>query len=298
MHWRPQSLALPSSCWLRGHPQVSNSSAGIHYHATRTFATSQPYHAAETSAAGATNGANPYPFPSKDRPTPHDIFHLPKSASKKDIKQRYFELARIYHPDSAISRPHPTDVIQARWNAISAAYDHLRGKRAAHQPWPSSSAYSSYPRSGSSSASSSGSSAGGAYAGRRTPWGGFDPDGNPRPHPDGLTEPFWMSQRTLMASVVIAVSASILFARAFVTSPSTAAAQHHLDAAYNLEQARRRGKEQGELRRQELRAWIEEGGMQGMGAQIGKGRTRTKPPDDALDAQRVENAVQDLPESR
>lgn len=83
-------------------------------------------------------------------------------------------------------------------------------------------------------------------------------------------------------------------ARLLVTSPTNAAAQHHLDAVYNLEQARRLGKEQGEKRRQELRAWIEEGGMKGMKPQVGKGKGQPKPPDDALDAQQMEEAIHDL----
>ena len=87
-------------------------------------------------------------------------------------------------------------------------------------------------------------------------------------------------------------------ARAFVTSPTVAAAHHHLDAAYNLEQARRHGKEQGKKRRQELRAWIEEGGMKGMGSHIGKGKTKMNPPDDALDAQEVNDVMFKLERTR
>ncbi|KAL4265901.1 J domain-containing protein [Pleurotus pulmonarius] len=55
-----------------------------------------------SSSAGET----PYPFPSHNRPTPHQIFHLPHGASQADIKARYYELS------------------------ITAAYDALRGKRA------------------------------------------------------------------------------------------------------------------------------------------------------------------------
>jgi hypothetical protein len=50
----------------------------------RFFCASASHAAAETSAAGA----NPYPFPDKPRPTPHEIFHLPCSATAKDIKLR------------------------------------------------------------------------------------------------------------------------------------------------------------------------------------------------------------------
>lgn len=89
-------------------------------------------------------------------------------------------------------------------------------------------------------------------------------------------------------------------ARALVTSPTVAAAQHHLDAVYNLEQSRRLAKEQGEARRQELRAWIDEGGMRGMGTRIGKGQraAKSKPPDDALDAREVEAAVSEMEGAR
>lgn len=123
-----------------------------------------------------------------------------------------------------------------------------------------------------------------------------------------------MSERTLMVTVLLVVvrilrlilrlllihlskqskCSSVLMARAFVTSPTIAAAQHHLDAAYNLEQARRHGKEQGEKRRQELRAWIEEGGMKGMASHIGKGRSNVRAPDEALDAQEVDDVMYKL----
>lgn len=87
-------------------------------------------------------------------------------------------------------------------------------------------------------------------------------------------------------------------ARALVTSPTVSAAQHHIDAVYNLEQARKLAKEQGETRRQELRAWVEEGGMKGMGSNIGKGRGKSAPPDDALDAQQTEEVLSELDGTR
>ncbi|KAI0785711.1 hypothetical protein C8Q75DRAFT_306320 [Abortiporus biennis] len=76
----------------------------------------------------ASTSANPYPFPPNSNPTPHQIFHLPKSASLKDVKTRYYDLVRIYHPDSPVSRAVLPATAQARFQAISAAYDVLRGK--------------------------------------------------------------------------------------------------------------------------------------------------------------------------
>ncbi|KZT26766.1 hypothetical protein NEOLEDRAFT_1062507 [Neolentinus lepideus HHB14362 ss-1] len=71
---------------------------------------------------------NPLPFPSHPNPTAHQIFHLPTSASQEDIKARYYELVRLYHPDSPTSRSVGQDKAQARFHAISAAYKVLQGK--------------------------------------------------------------------------------------------------------------------------------------------------------------------------
>ncbi|KAI6033185.1 hypothetical protein F5J12DRAFT_712715 [Pisolithus orientalis] len=80
------------------------------------------------SRSYARDCSNSLPFPSQRNPQPHDIFHLPKSATQKEIKQRYYDLVRIYHPDSIIARRDPPEVSQERIQAINKAYDILRGK--------------------------------------------------------------------------------------------------------------------------------------------------------------------------
>ncbi|KAI0268692.1 hypothetical protein BC834DRAFT_792007, partial [Gloeopeniophorella convolvens] len=87
-----------------------------------------------SDARHASGSANPYPYPASTNPTPHQIFHLPPSASQKDIKARYYELVRIYHPDSPVARVYPPEVSEARFHAISASYDALRGRRATLDP--------------------------------------------------------------------------------------------------------------------------------------------------------------------
>ncbi|OSX66257.1 hypothetical protein POSPLADRAFT_1094466, partial [Postia placenta MAD-698-R-SB12] len=72
--------------------------------------------------------ANPYPFPSSANPSPHQIFHLPLSATRDEVKARYYDLVRIYHPDSPVSRTVPPATAHARFQAISAAYAALSGK--------------------------------------------------------------------------------------------------------------------------------------------------------------------------
>jgi len=95
----------------------------------RYFASTRSVPAAATGS-NASMSSNPYPFPKQANPAPHHIFHLPRGATQKDIKARYFELVRIYHPDSAVARHHPPDVAQAHFQAIKRAYDILQGRRA------------------------------------------------------------------------------------------------------------------------------------------------------------------------
>lgn len=82
----------------------------------------------QSSRSYAFKSTNPYPYPTQTNPQPHQIFHLPRSATQEDVKRRYYELVRIYHPDSAVARHYPSEESQARFQAISRAYDILRGK--------------------------------------------------------------------------------------------------------------------------------------------------------------------------
>src|SRR5277367_3172432 len=50
-------------------------------------------------------------WPSSPNPTPYEIFGLPTTASSAEIKKRYYQLARKYHPDSRASS---TEVDQER----------------------------------------------------------------------------------------------------------------------------------------------------------------------------------------
>ncbi|KAF7361960.1 Flavin carrier protein 2 [Mycena venus] len=68
----------------------------------------------------------PFPFPTNTpNPTPHQIFHLPRNATQSDVKARYFDLVRIYHPDK-VDGSVPSGVAHARFQAITAAYNALR----------------------------------------------------------------------------------------------------------------------------------------------------------------------------
>ncbi|PFH45555.1 hypothetical protein AMATHDRAFT_158745 [Amanita thiersii Skay4041] len=81
-----------------------------------------------SSSVNGGHGHQQFPFPTHPRPTPHQIFHLPYNASQPDIKARYIDLVRIYHPDSPHCRSVPPSERRNRFQLITAAYDMLRGK--------------------------------------------------------------------------------------------------------------------------------------------------------------------------
>jgi len=84
------------------------------------------------SRMASTSTHRPFPFPAHSRPTPHQIFHLPPGASQKEIKQRYYDLVRVHHPDSPMCRSLPAEIRHTRFQSITKAYDILRGKGSHH----------------------------------------------------------------------------------------------------------------------------------------------------------------------
>ncbi|KAJ3869983.1 hypothetical protein EV359DRAFT_28808 [Lentinula novae-zelandiae] len=74
----------------------------------------------------SSNSSSAFPFPTQPRPSPYEIFHLPYGCSSQQIKERYYDLVRQYHPDSPYCRLTPASERHARFQAIRAAYDSLR----------------------------------------------------------------------------------------------------------------------------------------------------------------------------
>ncbi|KAI0053858.1 hypothetical protein FA95DRAFT_1551618 [Auriscalpium vulgare] len=77
----------------------------------------------------ASSSTNPFPYPVNANPTPQQIFHLPLDATQQQVKDRYYELVKIYHPDSSVSQAYGPDVSQARFHSVTHAYDILRGRK-------------------------------------------------------------------------------------------------------------------------------------------------------------------------
>lgn len=223
-----------------------------------------------STSTSTSSSSQRYPFPKHSRPTPHEIFHLRPGASQRDIKARYYDLVRTYHPDSPHCRPLPRSVCHARFQAITAAYDALTGKPTFGRQ------SSNRPHShGPSSASSSrhwhrdDDPADHAYAEfmarNRARW---RRPGDPHMHGFGNAE--WAAHanaseagaddrwkdRVIMAVMIgtfaIAVSPfiSLIPYTSYTSSISDA---KHLSAAQNLAQARREAREFGLERRREIR---------------------------------------------
>lgn len=62
----------------------------------------EPY---SSSSSSSSSDPRPLiPWPKSTNPSPYEIFNLPRTATPKEIKSRYFQLVKQYHPDHAPSR--------------------------------------------------------------------------------------------------------------------------------------------------------------------------------------------------
>jgi len=81
-------------------------------------------------AYSSSSSSNSFNFPRSPSPTPFEIFHLPPSASTNQIKERYYQLVKIYHPDVASNNNSSSssikeDEITRRFKLIREAYELL-----------------------------------------------------------------------------------------------------------------------------------------------------------------------------
>ncbi|BGP01016.1 glutamine amidotransferase subunit [Rhodotorula toruloides] len=190
-------------------------------HRADGFARAKGYRAAHATVA--EDPPNPLPFPTKSNPSPFEIFHFPpnKALTAKEIKGRYLELVKLYHPDrraaaAAASSSSSTRKGKGRakdedheFKQIVAAYEllsdpnrraaYLRsgfgwgataGAKSSASPWSSSSPEYSFRRGRPMSSSAH-------YAGTYDHWTWTDPY-NPHFRPED--NPFWTSYRGGMAA--------------------------------------------------------------------------------------------------
>ncbi|KAA1475232.1 hypothetical protein DENSPDRAFT_414467 [Dentipellis sp. KUC8613] len=205
---------------------------------------------ASTAANPGSSSENRFPFPTSRHPTPHQIFHLPQSASKADIKARYYDLVRLHHPDAPAARHLPPDVAHARFHAITSAYDRLLHPHAAsarawgaHAPFDNDIYAQELARRREQHYR--------RQANRRynAAKAGIDLDADAAAAPvDGVKE------RVLLVFGIACLGLSLYTA---VVVPMSAHNQQHQSAAHNLARARREAREFGAERREAIRRRVE-----------------------------------------
>ncbi|KAL7343367.1 glucosamine 6-phosphate synthetase [Rhodotorula toruloides] len=190
-------------------------------HRADGFARAKGYRAARATVA--EDPPNPLPFPTKSNPSPFEIFHFApnKALTAKEIKGRYLELVKLYHPDRRAAAAVASSSSSSRkgkgrakdddheFKQIVAAYELLSdpNRRAAYlrsgfgwgatagaktsaSPWSSSSPEYSFRRGRPMSSSA-------RYAGTYDHWTWTDPY-NPHFRPED--NPFYTSYRDGMAA--------------------------------------------------------------------------------------------------
>ncbi|KAI0676160.1 hypothetical protein C8Q78DRAFT_372338 [Trametes maxima] len=180
-----------------------------------------------------------YPFPTHAHPSPHQIFHLPRSATQQQIKSRYYELVRIHHPDSPFGRDISPAVRHSRFQSITAAYDILRGKTTGSQG-PVDMYRTELERRRRARA---------AYTAARGPAKAQAQEWS------ASADDQW-KDRIILFVGILALGAGL--GPMLVWPSYTASYQAHLSAARNLAQARSDAREYGEERRREIRRRVQE----------------------------------------
>ncbi|CAE6427383.1 unnamed protein product [Rhizoctonia solani] len=242
-------------------------------------------HASASSGAG-TGSNQAYPFPSHTKsPTPFEIFHLPPSASSSDIKSRYYELVRSHHPDCIACRSLPRAVAHERFQAITHAYEVLTGKRKAGRAAATTAEAAELARR--RAAYRAAYASGRPYTGRRNEWGGFE-------HPDSAAyreryskgditgnQAFYVAVSVMV--IVVALLQATHLSPLLSSKPPTSISsvdRRHEQARLALEEARSRGQTYGDERRQGIRRWVREAGLDGIGQNIGHGGRRRDSEDE------------------
>ncbi|CAE6423205.1 unnamed protein product [Rhizoctonia solani] len=187
-----------------------------------------------------------------------------------------YELVRSHHPDCVACRSLPRAVAHQRFQAITHAYEVLTGKRKAGRgvATPAESAELARRRAAYRATYASGR----PYTGRRNEWGGFEyPDSaayRERYNKGDTTgnQAFFVAV-SVMTIVVALLQATHISPLLYSKSPSSVSAvdRRHEQARLALEEARSKGQEYGDERRQGIRKWVREAGLEGAGQNIGHG---------------------------
>ncbi|TBU24317.1 hypothetical protein BD311DRAFT_766718 [Dichomitus squalens] len=193
----------------------------------------------------ASTSAGPYPFPAHAHPTPHQIFHLPLGASQKEIKARYYDLVRVHHPDAPCVRDLSPAIRRSRFQAITAAYDILRGKKSGSFGGTGDIYRDELLRRKRAWAAHEQSRRRSGPLWEETPARGWTASADDR----------W-KDRVILFVGILALGAGL--GPALIWPSYTASQQAHLSASRNLAQARKEAREFGEERRKEINRRVQE----------------------------------------
>lgn len=199
------------------------------------------------SRNASTKSTHPFPFPTSSSPTPHEIFHLSPGCTQKEIKARYYELARIYHPDSQHIKDLPDSLRHDRFGAVSKAYDILRGHSSAHQT-PNGASFDQELARRARHSSYSNARAGRRWTGQTNEWGGFvyeyeEMDKN-------ASNPKNERLSTVTYSIIAFLTLGLGGWGLFNDSPLAIARARHRQAERALENARNSRREVAQIRRE------------------------------------------------
>ncbi|KAI0758535.1 hypothetical protein BC629DRAFT_1597966 [Irpex lacteus] len=194
-----------------------------------------------------------YPFPTHPHPTPHQIFHLPPSASQRDIKHRCTLRTRKALPPRRtrplhlLFNPNPNSDRNAQFQAIKQAYDILRGHSRSHahlrqrpdDVW-NDRVYEELERRRRGAAGPGGP--------RRT----ASMDLNAESESEK-----WKDQALIGVGVAL-LALALVQTTFFISSAPEQIENRHRTAASNLAEARREAREFGMERRREIRRRVQE----------------------------------------
>jgi len=194
-------------------------------------------------------------YPSSTRPTPHEIFHLPRTASQEEIKDRYYELVRLHHPDSPACRHEPDQLRQERFKSITKAYDVLKNNR---NPALLEELHRRHTHRGFAY----------HYPTRRQQYSYHSR--HERSMDVGNGDVF-------IVVTILAIIGSVCL----MYSPISAKQRgdrHHLTASQALSEARKEGHQHRMYRKEQIRKWVEDSGLDGVSTDVGHGAQPRFPP--------------------
>ncbi|GAA5907875.1 hypothetical protein JCM8208_001968 [Rhodotorula glutinis] len=176
---RPLSTsARPATPSSRFRLPTSASSSSSSSSSSTSTSPVRPLSTTAAARAAVVDSSNPFPFPRAKDPSPFDIFHFRRDQvlTAKDVKSRYLQLVKIYHPDrrAAASASSSSSSKKGKHKAAPDADHEFKAIVAAYELLSSPSRRETYLRSGlgwgATASYRGGGGGGGGGASPSSPW--------------------------------------------------------------------------------------------------------------------------------